>query len=123
MSPRRRADAWAPDELLMDERFCAVQVRGRGRGVFSACSHAGIVNVLHAARALPGGSVLAVMGGSSFRRERGDHPQTVADLAGFDCPSCARALHGWRAVSALERAFGDRVAPAAVGKLYAFDAP
>src|SRR5690242_4625765 len=43
---RRRADGtWEPDELLMDERWLAVNVAGKGLVVFSACSHAGIVNV------------------------------------------------------------------------------
>lgn len=119
------AEPWAPDELLMDERFCAVQVRGRGLVVFSACSHAGIVNVLHAARAaFPAVPLLAVMGGFHLSGENeAIIPETVADLAGFDLPILAPAhCTGWRAVSALERAFGDRVAPGAVGKLYAFDA-
>ncbi|MGE0765686.1 MAG: MBL fold metallo-hydrolase, partial [Hyphomicrobiaceae bacterium] len=39
-------DAWEPDELLMDERCVAVHVRGRGLAILSACSHAGVVNVL-----------------------------------------------------------------------------
>ena len=38
---------WEPDPLLMDERFLAVHVRDKGMVVFSACSHAGIVNVMH----------------------------------------------------------------------------
>lgn len=36
---------WEPDELIMDERFLAVSVRGKGLVVFSACSHAGVVKV------------------------------------------------------------------------------
>ncbi len=42
---------WEPDELLMDERWLAVNVKGKGLVVLSACSHAGIVNVLTHARA------------------------------------------------------------------------
>ena len=38
--------SWEPDELLMDERWLAVNVKGKGLVVLSACSHAGIVNVL-----------------------------------------------------------------------------
>jgi 7,8-dihydropterin-6-yl-methyl-4-(beta-D-ribofuranosyl)aminobenzene 5'-phosphate synthase len=34
----------------MDERFVAVNVDGKGLYVFSACSHAGIINVLQDAR-------------------------------------------------------------------------
>ena len=38
--------SWEPDELLMDERFLAINVANKGIVVLSACSHAGIVNVL-----------------------------------------------------------------------------
>jgi len=118
------ADPWESDELLMDERFCAVHVRGRGLVVFSACSHAGIVNVLHAAReAFPGVPLFAAMGGFHLS---GDNeaiiPETVADLGGFDLPLLIPAhCTGWRAVNALERAFGERVVPAAVGKLFTLE--
>ena len=36
---------WEPDPLLLDERMLVAHVRGLGLIVFSACSHAGIVNV------------------------------------------------------------------------------
>src|SRR5262249_57874789 len=56
--------SWEPDELLLDERFLAVNVAGKGLVVFSACSHAGIVNVLtHARASFPGVPLHAVMGG------------------------------------------------------------
>ena len=42
--------SWEPDELIMDERFLAVNVLGKGLVVFSACSHAGVVNVLTSAK-------------------------------------------------------------------------
>ena len=41
-----------PDPLIMDERFIAARVRGRGLTVLSACSHAGIINACLAARAV-----------------------------------------------------------------------
>ena len=34
---------WELDELVMDERFVAVNVAGKGLIVFTACSHAGVV--------------------------------------------------------------------------------
>jgi 7,8-dihydropterin-6-yl-methyl-4-(beta-D-ribofuranosyl)aminobenzene 5'-phosphate synthase len=116
---------WESDELLMDERFCAVRVTGLGLVVFSACSHAGIVNVMHAARdAFPGVPLHAAMGGFHLSGENeAIIPETVRDLAGFDLPLLIPAqCTGWRAVNALERAFGDRVAPAAVGKLFTLEA-
>ena len=119
------ADPWRSDELLMDERFCAVHVAGRGLVVFSACSHAGIVNVLHAAReAFPRVPLFAAMGGFHLAGENeAIIPETVRDLAALDLPLLIPAhCTGWRAVNALERAFGERVVPAAVGKRFTLEA-
>jgi 7,8-dihydropterin-6-yl-methyl-4-(beta-D-ribofuranosyl)aminobenzene 5'-phosphate synthase len=42
---RRTANGdWEPDPLIVDERFLAVAVKGKGIVVFTACSHAGVVN-------------------------------------------------------------------------------
>ncbi|HEV7456425.1 MAG TPA: MBL fold metallo-hydrolase [Roseococcus sp.] len=112
---------WEPDEALTDERFLAVKLEGKGVVVFSACSHAGIVNVLHAARReFPGEKLFAVMGGLHLSGENEKIiPETVAEMGGFDLPLIIPAhCTGWRAVNALERAYGERVVPAAVGKLF-----
>ena len=37
---------WELDELLVDERFVAVHIANKGLFVFTACSHAGLGNVL-----------------------------------------------------------------------------
>jgi 7,8-dihydropterin-6-yl-methyl-4-(beta-D-ribofuranosyl)aminobenzene 5'-phosphate synthase len=114
--------AWEPDPLLMDERFLAVRISGRGLLVFSACSHAGIVNVLHHARAcFPGEPIFAAMGGFHLSGENeAIIPETVRDLAQFGLAHLFPAhCTGWRAVNALERAFGEpAVVPAAVGKVF-----
>jgi 7,8-dihydropterin-6-yl-methyl-4-(beta-D-ribofuranosyl)aminobenzene 5'-phosphate synthase len=63
---RRTEDGagWEPDELLLDERFVALHVRGKGLVVLTACSHAGVVNVLaHAREWFPGVKLHAVLGG------------------------------------------------------------
>ncbi len=117
---------WQPDEWLDDERFIAVNLRGKGLVVFSACSHCGIVNVVHEARRLmPEVPVLAVMGGFhlSGTNER-IIPETVADLGTFGLrwmfPSHCT---GWRALNALERAHGEGVVvPGAVGKTFVLEA-
>ncbi len=115
---------WEPDPLLMDERFLAVNVRGKGLVVFSACSHAGIVNVLHCARAsFPGEKLHAVMGGFHLSgATEAIIPDTVRDLGQFGLDHIIPAhCTGWRAVNALVAAFGEPVvAPAAVGKLFTF---
>jgi 7,8-dihydropterin-6-yl-methyl-4-(beta-D-ribofuranosyl)aminobenzene 5'-phosphate synthase len=124
---RRVADdaPWEPDPLVMDERFLAVHVRGKGLVVFSACSHAGIVNVLHhACASFPDVKLHAVMGGFhlSGTNEEAIIPETVADLRGFGLDVIVPAhCTGWRAVNALEREFGEAVvAPSAVGKQFGF---
>ena len=119
----RRTDdgkGWEPDELLMDERFIAVNVRGKGLVVLTACSHAGVVNVLAQARAcFPGVKLHAVLGGLhlSGTNER-IIPQTVKALRGFDLDVIAAGhCTGWRAMAALTNDFGDsKLVPLAVGK-------
>ena len=123
---RRTADGsgWEPDELLMDERFVAFAVAGKGLVVLSACSHAGVINVLTEARAqYPGVPLHAVMGGLhlSGTNER-IIPETVGDLAKFGLTTIAAGhCTGWRAQAALLQRFGDEVlAPLAVGKRFCF---
>ena len=112
---------WEPDPLLLDERFVAVRVKGHGAFIFSACSHAGIVNVLtHAETLLPGEPLHGVIGGFHLAgpTER-VIPDTVESMRRFRLKRIAPAhCTGWRAVSALAVAFGDAVAPSAVGKTY-----
>jgi 7,8-dihydropterin-6-yl-methyl-4-(beta-D-ribofuranosyl)aminobenzene 5'-phosphate synthase len=121
----RRTDdgqGWEPDELLMDERFLAVNVAGKGLFVLSACSHAGIVNVCkHARERFPDIPLHGVMGGFHLSgANEAIIPQTVAALREFDLKVVAAGhCTGWRAMSALAGAFGDQVlAPTAVGKRY-----
>jgi len=116
--------SWEPDELLMDERFLAVNVAGKGLVVLSACSHAGIVNVLtHARGSFPGVPLHAVMGGLHLSGpNEAIIPQTVDGMRVFGLKTIAAGhCTGWRALSALAAAFGDKVlAPTAVGKRYTF---
>jgi 7,8-dihydropterin-6-yl-methyl-4-(beta-D-ribofuranosyl)aminobenzene 5'-phosphate synthase len=123
---RRTEDGagWEPDELLIDERFVAVNVAGKGLILLSACSHAGIVNVcLHAREAFPDVPLHAIMGGLHLSGpNEAVIPQTVEALRGFKLPAIAAGhCTGWRAMTALANAFGDKVlAPSAVGKRYRF---
>jgi 7,8-dihydropterin-6-yl-methyl-4-(beta-D-ribofuranosyl)aminobenzene 5'-phosphate synthase len=115
---------WEPDELLLDERFLAVKVAGKGLVVFSACSHAGIVNVLtHARQSFSDTPLHAAMGGLHLSgTNEAIIPQTVDGLRGFGLDTIAAGhCTGWRAMTALANAFGDKVlAPTAVGKRYTF---
>lgn len=123
---RRTLDGkgWEPDELIMDERFVAVNVRDKGLVVFTACSHAGVVNVLKQARAsFPDVPLHAVAGGLhlSGTNER-IIPETVAALRDFSLAVIAAGhCTGWRAVTALANEFGDKtLVPLAVGKRFSF---
>jgi len=116
--------SWEPDELLMDERFLAVNVAGKGLIVFSACSHAGIVNVLtHARDRFSGVPLHAAMGGLHLSGpNEAIIPQTVEGLRAFGLKTIAAGhCTGWRGMTALANAFGDKIlAPTAVGKRYTF---
>jgi 7,8-dihydropterin-6-yl-methyl-4-(beta-D-ribofuranosyl)aminobenzene 5'-phosphate synthase len=122
---RRAADGrtWEPDPLIMDERlrFVSVRVKDKGQVVFSACSHAGIINVLTESRsALPAAPLYGVIGGLHLSGATEKViPETIADLGRLGLRLVAPAhCTGWRAVSAMARAFGDELAPSAVGKRY-----
>lgn len=115
---------WELDELIMDERFVAVNVTGKGLVVFTACSHAGVVNVLKQARAsFPNIPLYAVAGGLhlSGTNER-IIADTVAAMREFGLKVIAAGhCTGWRAVTALANEFGDKtLVPLAVGKRFSF---
>jgi 7,8-dihydropterin-6-yl-methyl-4-(beta-D-ribofuranosyl)aminobenzene 5'-phosphate synthase len=120
---RRTADGWEPDELLMDERWLAVNIAGKGLVVLSACSHAGIVNVCRHARAtfsdIP---IHAVMGGLHLSGpNEAIIPQTMEGLKEFGIKTIAAGhCTGWRAMAALAKAFSDALVPTAVGKQFTF---
>ena len=121
---RRTEDgaSWEPDTLLMDERFVAVRIKGKGVLVFTACSHAGVVNVLTHAQTLTPGELHGVIGGLHLAGSTERLiPDTVAAMRGFGLRVIAPAhCTGWRAVGALASAFGEAVTPSAVGKTYHF---
>ena len=121
----RSADgqSWEPDPLIMDERFVSVNVKNKGQFVFSACSHAGLINVLtHARSVFPSVPLYGAMGGLHLSgiNER-VIPETVADLKQFGLKMLAPGhCTGWRALSQMAREFGEELVPSAVGKKYLF---
>ena len=121
----RRSDdgsGWEPDPLIMDERYLAIRVRDKGIVVFTACSHAGVVNVLSDAReSFSSAPLYAVAGG--FHLSAGNEkiiPETMQDLRSFNLSVIAPGhCTGWRAIHALVSCFGEEVVtPSAVGKSY-----
>jgi 7,8-dihydropterin-6-yl-methyl-4-(beta-D-ribofuranosyl)aminobenzene 5'-phosphate synthase len=119
-----RGDDGQADPLIMDERFLAAHVRGRGVSVLSACSHAGIVNAcLGAQRAYPGAPIDVVLGGYHLAGKAMEAriEDTVRDLRDRIDPRVVAPGHctGWRAKAALANAFAPgRYAPSVVGSQY-----
>lgn len=116
---------WEPDPLILDERYLAASVRGKGLIVLTSCSHAGVVNVLHdVRRKFPAAPIYGLLGGLHLVGEAPERiiPDTVEHLKSF-APRQIMPAHcsGWRAVHALLNAFGESVvAPSAVGNRYHF---
>lgn len=112
------------DPEIHDERFLAARVRGRGTTVFSACSHAGIVNVgLEARRIVPGHPIDLLLGGYHLAGTGVEDRigPTVRGLADLVAPRLVAPGHctGWRAAAALAEAFGPTgFAPSVVGTRY-----
>ncbi len=118
----------AADPLILDERFLAARVRGRGVTVLSSCSHAGVVNAALGARGAFGGEPIdVVLGGYHLVGESMEAriDQTVRDLADLVRPRVVAPGHctGWRAKAALAHAFAPgNYGPSVVGTLYALRA-
>jgi 7,8-dihydropterin-6-yl-methyl-4-(beta-D-ribofuranosyl)aminobenzene 5'-phosphate synthase len=123
---RRAADEpWEPDPFIMDERYVAVHVRGKGVIVFSACSHAGVVNVLLNAREVfPDVPLYGLLGGLHLAGAAMERliPDTMAHLKQFELQQIMPAhCTGWRALHALLNEFGESVVtPSAVGSRFTF---
>ncbi|KAF8332644.1 beta-lactamase-like protein [Cantharellus anzutake] len=108
-----------PGQLVMDERYAVVDVRGKGLVIFSSCSHAGIVNVLHSAsKTFPGRPIHMILGGLhlagpelAYRIE-----PTVEAIASYK-PDYVVPLHctGFDAKVKLREALGDKIVPGGVG--------
>ena len=117
-------DLVVADPLIVDERFVAAEVRGRGVTVLSACSHAGIVNACLGARdRYPGSPIDVVLGGYHLAggpMEPRIEP-TVDDLDRLIAPRIVAPGHctGWRAKAALAARFAPgRYGPSVVGTTY-----
>lgn len=116
---------WEPDPLLLDERYVAAHVKGKGVVVFTACSHAGVINVLKDARNVFGDVPLyAVMGGFhlSGAEVEATIPETIHDFGDLKLKRIVPChCTGWRALHALAQVYDESVLmPAAVGRQFVF---
>ncbi len=116
------------DPLIMDERFVAACVKGRGVTVLSACSHAGIVNACLAAKQhFANTPVDVVLGGYHLAGKAMESriEQTVRDLQERIHPQLIAPGHctGWRAKARLADTFAPgHYGPSVVGTLYRLSA-
>lgn len=117
-------EGWLPDTVLEDERWLGIRVDGCGLIVVSACSHAGIANILSDVRRVFGDEpIAAVVGG--LHLAGGNERIISATLAALE-PFGVRTYYpghctGYRGVSALIERFGDAsVVPLSVGKRLLF---
>ncbi|RPD78528.1 hypothetical protein L226DRAFT_481337 [Lentinus tigrinus ALCF2SS1-7] len=112
---------WVKEEDIMDERYAAIDVVGKGLVIFSACSHAGIVNVVKDAVEKLSRPIYMVIGGLHLAgTELADRiPPTVEYLSNQLRPAPVYVLpmhcSGFAAKVALEDAFGEGCVPAGVG--------
>jgi len=116
---------WEPDPLILDERYVVAHVKGKGAVVFTACSHAGVINVLTDALNVLGDVPLyAVMGGFHLSGAEVEAiiPDTIRDLGQFALRRIVPChCTGWRALHALAQVYKEDVLmPAAVGRKFAF---
>ncbi|GKZ87924.1 hypothetical protein CBS63078_1624 [Aspergillus niger] len=98
---------WFSDEGIADERFLMCRLNDKGIVMFTACSHAGVVNCAqHAVDSLDGEVPLhAIVGGFHLATsETSQMESTVRDLKRLD-PAVILPGHcsGWRAKFAIER--------------------
>ena len=112
------------DPLIMDERYVAACVKGRGVTVFSSCSHAGVINVcLDAQTHFPEVPIDVVLGGYHLAGKAMEMriDQTVQDMQSRIAPRLVAPGHctGWRAKARLADVFSPgRYAPSVVGTMY-----
>ncbi len=116
-------DPWTPDPLLMDERYLAVNLKGKGLLLFSSCSHAGIINVLESAQKTFDVPIYGIFGGLHLVGTLEKIiPDTIENMKRFNLKQIVPAhCTGFRAQYALLREFGEEiVVPSVVGSRFTF---
>ncbi|KAH9832331.1 beta-lactamase-like protein [Rhodofomes roseus] len=112
---------WVAEEHIMDERYAAIDVAGKGLVLFSACSHAGIVNVVKDAVAQFSRPIYMIIGGLHLAGT--DLVPRIEPTVDFlanrlrPAPTYVLPMHcsGFAAKVALEHALGEGCVPAGVG--------
>jgi len=112
---------WVKEEDIMDERYACIDVVGKGLVIFSACSHAGIVNVVKDAVTKFRRPIHMIIGGLHLAGPELAYriPPTVDFLSRQLKPSPTYILpmhcSGFNSKIALQTAFGEGCVPAGAG--------
>jgi 7,8-dihydropterin-6-yl-methyl-4-(beta-D-ribofuranosyl)aminobenzene 5'-phosphate synthase len=115
----RTDHGWEPDPWLWDDQAIVCYVKDKGLLVLSACSHAGVINVLHHARRITGiDRIYAFVGGLHLTGGLFDAiiPRTIAELQAIG-PAIIVPGHctGWKAAHELIRTLPDAYVQTSVG--------
>ncbi|KAI6032946.1 metallo-beta-lactamase protein [Pisolithus orientalis] len=112
---------WTSEPHIMDERYVAVDVIGKGVIIFSACSHAGIVNVVKDTVQRFSRPIYMIIGG--LHLGSADLASRIAPTVDFlanqlrPSPTYVLPMHcsGFQCKVALDSALGEGCVPAGVG--------
>ncbi|KAL0571155.1 hypothetical protein V5O48_010810 [Marasmius crinis-equi] len=112
---------WVAEPHIMDERYAVIDVAGKGLVVFSACSHAGIINVVKSLVDTFSRPVYMIIGGLHLAGV--DMAPRVQPTVEFlsktlrPSPTYVLPMHctGFPAKAALEKELGEGCVPAGVG--------
>lgn len=108
---------WCTDELIKDERYLAIDVKGKGLVIFSACSHAGICNVITDAAERFDRPVYMVVGGLHLITIEVQPVKETVDFLSKHRPEWIVPLHctGFEPRAKLIEEFGNRCVASGVG--------
>ncbi|KAF9012427.1 beta-lactamase-like protein [Cyathus striatus] len=112
---------WVHEQHIMDERYAAIDVAGKGLVIFSSCSHAGIVNVVRDAVKTFLRPIYMIIGGLHLAGpEFSSRIQPTIEFLSNQlrpAPTYILPMHctGFQAKIALEKVFGEGCVPAGVG--------
>jgi len=112
---------WVRENHIMDERYAAIDVKGKGLVIFSACSHAGIVNVVKDVIKTFQKPIHMIIGGLHLGGP--ELEPRIAPTVEFlsktmiPAPTYILPMHcsGFLAKVALQKALGEGCVPAGVG--------
>jgi len=114
--------SWQPDPWVYDDQAMVINVRNKGLVVITGCGHAGVINILHQARAQTGiEQIYTVLGGLHLTGALFEPiiPQTIEALQQIN-PAVIVPAHctGWRATQRIAQTMPEAYTPNSVGTMF-----